>query len=106
MSYSLSRASAAKRNETRDPAQDSRSAVLSSEGTVPVAPGSRLSLRSAGTRIIAGRFRSIFNPIRRWQPRSYLTAAVTDAAVCPNRIARSSGVRMPPAFGLTSLALA
>src|SRR5262249_21200604 len=36
----------------------------------------------------------------------YRTAAFTDAAVWPNRIARSSAVRMPPAFGLTSLALA
>src|SRR5262245_58451762 len=34
------------------------------------------------------------------------TAACTEAAVCPNRIARSSAVRMPPALGLISLALA
>ena len=38
--------------------------------------------------------------------KGYRTAASTDAAVWPNRTARSSGVRMPPAFGLTSLALA
>jgi len=38
--------------------------------------------------------------------RRYRTAACTDAAVCPNRMARSSAVRMPPALGLISLALA
>src|SRR5262249_11409295 len=36
----------------------------------------------------------------------YRTEAFTDAAVCPNRTARSSAVRMPPRFGLISLALA
>ena len=43
------------------------------------------------------------------EPRSrgtYRTAACTDAAVCPNRMARSSAVRMPPGFGLISFALA
>ena len=38
--------------------------------------------------------------------QDYRTAACTDAAVCPNRIARSSAVRMPPGFGLISFALA
>jgi hypothetical protein len=39
--------------------------------------------------------------------RHYLACAAarsTDAAVWPNRIARSSAVRMPPMFGLTAFA--
>jgi len=40
----MSRASAAKRNEARDPAQESHSAIL--------LHGSRLSLRSAGKRTL------------------------------------------------------
>ena len=35
----------------------------------------------------------------------YRTAAFTDAAVCPNRIARSSAVRMPDGFGLIVFAV-
>src|SRR5262245_39614755 len=50
-SYLVSRASEAKRNETRDPAQDSRSAisfpVIMSHVVWPLGPGSR-SLRSLG----------------------------------------------------------
>src|SRR5262249_53826600 len=36
--------------------------------------------------------------------RPYLPAACTEAAVWPNRMARSSAVRMPPMLGLTSFA--
>ena len=35
----------------------------------------------------------------------YRTAAFTDAAVWPNRIARSSAVRMPDGFGLIVFAV-
>jgi len=44
---------------------------------------------------------------RRLQWDYYLAceaARSTEAAVWPNRIARSSGVRMPPMFGLTAFA--
>ena len=58
----------------------------------------RRGRKSSGWRRRRDRRRKAYDP-------ACAAARSIDAAVCPNRIARSSAVRMPPRFGLTAFAL-